>query len=127
MVTMYWRKVEGRKPWVLNVLMNQNSNDCITQIERNLKKLNVKIHKEYEKKRMIMESEVSKNALGAIKIDSLLVTIKQFEDKMKDRVEHVTAKHLIALYNKAVEYYSALDDDKHVEYLIKLQKLLAND
>ena len=43
------------------------------------------------------------------------------------RVEHKTAQHLIALYNKAVEYYSALDDERHIEYLMKLQKLLANE
>ena len=38
-----------------------------------------------------------------------------------------TAKHLIALYNKAVEYYSALNDDRHMQYLMKLQKLFADE
>jgi hypothetical protein len=28
------------------------------------------------------------------------------------------------LYNKVIEYYSALNDEKHVEYLQKLQALL---
>jgi len=60
---MYWRRVENRKPWVLNVLMNQNSNDCISMIVKNLKKDGVQIKKEYEKKRMILESEVTKNAI----------------------------------------------------------------
>ena len=37
---------------------------------------------------------------------------------------NTTAQHLIALYNKAVEYYSALDDERHIEFLMKLQNLL---
>lgn len=56
---MYWRRVDGRKPWILNVTMNQNSNDCISMIVRNLKKEGVSYKKEFEKKRMIMESEVT--------------------------------------------------------------------
>ena len=42
--------------------MNQNSNDCIAMIEKNLRKEGVKVTKEFEKKRMILESEVTKSA-----------------------------------------------------------------
>lgn len=38
-----------------------------------------------------------------------------------------TVQHLISLYNKAIEYYSALNDEKHIEYLQKLQKVLQDD
>ena len=55
---MYWRRVNGRKPWVLNVSM-QSSNDCVMLIVRSLKKLGITHNKVYEKKRMIMESEVT--------------------------------------------------------------------
>ena len=72
---MYWRRVENRKPWVLNVLMNQNSNDCISMIVKNLKRDGVTIKKEYEKERMILESEVTKNAIKQMNIDSVLATI----------------------------------------------------
>ena len=51
-------------------------------VERNLKKLNVGIKKEFEKKRMIMESEVSKSAHAGLKIDSVLQTIKQYEERL---------------------------------------------
>lgn len=34
---------------------------------------------------------------------------------------------MIALYNKAIEYYSALNDDKHLDYLNKLQTLFSDD
>ena len=66
------------------------------------------------KKRMIMENEVNKEAIKVMKIDSVLATIKQHEEKMEAEVSTESAKHLIALYNKAVEYYSALNDDRHL-------------
>mmetsp|Transcript_15181 Transcript_15181/g.19226 ORF Transcript_15181/g.19226 Transcript_15181/m.19226 type:complete len:118 (+) Transcript_15181:752-1105(+) len=117
---MYWRRVQNRKPWVLNVLMNQNSNDCIQMIEKNLRREGVTINKEFEKKRMILESEVTKSAIKQMDINSVEKTIDMFERKMESQVTHTTAQHLIALYNKAVEYYSALDDERHLQYLMKL-------
>ena len=46
---------------------------------------------------------------------------------MEQNVTPGTAQHLIALYNKAVEYYSALDDERYMGYLMKLQKLLKDE
>ena len=60
-------------------------------IVKNLKKDVVTIKKEYEKKRMILESEVTKNAIKSMKIDSVLQTIAQFEKKMEEQVTHGTA------------------------------------
>jgi len=37
------------------------------------------------------------------------------------------AKELMDLYNKAVEYYSALNDDKYMTYFSKLQKLFLDE
>ena len=55
-------------------------------IVKNLKREGITIKKEYEKKRMILESEVTKNAIKNMKIDSVLLTIEQFEKKMEERV-----------------------------------------
>ena len=63
---------------------------------------------------MIMENEVNKDAMKVMKIDSVLLTIEEYESKLDKEVSPQTAKHLIALYNKAVEYYSALNDDRHL-------------
>ena len=80
---MYWRRVQNRKPWVLNVLMNQNSNDCIQMIEKNLRREGVTINKEFEKKRMILESEVTKGAVKQMDITSVEKTIEMYERKME--------------------------------------------
>ena len=34
---------------------------------------------------------------------------------------------MIMLYNKVIEYYSAMNDERHLEYLQKLQKLFQDD
>lgn len=72
---MYWRRVQDRKPWVLNVIMNQNSNDCIQMIEKNLRRDGVQVNKEFEKKRLIMESEVTKDAIKQMNITNVEQTI----------------------------------------------------
>ena len=38
-----------------------------------------------------MESEVSKSAHAGLKIDSVLATIKQYEERLTSKVEHKTA------------------------------------
>lgn len=60
-------------------------------IVKNLKREGITIKKEYEKKRMILESEVTKNAIKNMKIDSVLLTIEQFEKKMEEQVNQATA------------------------------------
>ena len=48
-------------------------------IVKNLKASNVSIKKEFEKKRMIMENEVNKDSVKNMKIDSVLLTIEEYE------------------------------------------------
>jgi hypothetical protein len=74
-----------------------------------------------------LESEVSGDTVKDLQIDRLLATIGEYERQLEKASESKTAKHLIALYNKAVEYYSALNDDKHMMYLSKLQKLFTDE
>ena len=38
-----------------------------------------------------------------------------------------TVDSLMELYNKAIVYYSALSDEKHLEYLQKLQRLFSDE
>lgn len=113
-ITMQWRKLDDARPaWVLSVLMNQNSNECVTLIMRNLKQAGITSTKAFEKKRKIRESEVTQASVSELKIDALLRTIEEWEGMMGADKSADTVQHLMALYNKAVIYYSALNDDKH--------------
>jgi hypothetical protein len=96
-------------------------------IVKHLKREGVLIHKEFEKKRLLLESEVSGDTVKDLQIDRLLASITEYERQLATDEAPKAAKHLIALYNKAVEYYSALNDDKHLEYLMKLQKLFTDE
>jgi len=101
---------ENKLPWILNVYMSHNSQDCVNTIVRNLKESGVVAKKDFEKKRKILESEVTAGAMAELKIDTLLKTIFEWENKLAEDKEQTTAQHLIQLYNKAIEYYSATND-----------------
>ena len=53
----------------------QNANECVNLISKNLKKLGMIVNKNYEKKRKILESEVTEKAMKELKINSLLERI----------------------------------------------------
>jgi hypothetical protein len=63
-IQFFWRRLPGQKePWVLNVQMHQNSNDCIECIKRNLTAASVKFSKNYEKKRKFKQNEVDHSVM----------------------------------------------------------------
>ena len=47
----------------------QNANECVNFIVKHLKRQGLVVNKNYEKKRKIMESEVTENAVKGIQID----------------------------------------------------------
>jgi hypothetical protein len=58
----------------------------------------------------------------------LLEKVSQYEEALKaPRPSSQVVQHLIMLYNKVIEYYSALNDERHLEYLQKLQKLFQDE
>lgn len=73
----------------------------------------------------------------------LLKTIKQYEavifkkeenkeqkenpDSTSDKISPTSVQQLISLYNKAIEYYSAMNDDRYTEYFKKLQVILMDE
>lgn len=144
-----WRKVDYKEPWSLSILLPNNANDCVNLILRHLKKQGLMIDKKYDKKKKLQEKDVTaEGVLKKDKVEQILLQIQQYEkaiqiaiDKdqgiVSDQISSVdtshitvnaqTVQHLISLYNKAIEYYSALNDEKHIEYLQKLQKVLQDD
>lgn len=111
--------MENRDPWDLKLLM-QNSNECINMIMKYNKKLGLIVNKTYEKKRKILESEAKHGGLKDLQIDDLISRIEQYESTLDNEPNATTVHSLIGLYNKAIEYYSALNNEKHKEFLKKL-------
>lgn len=97
-------------------------------IVKHLKALGITVNKGYEKKRKILESEVtSESATKGINIDDLHAVIQLEENKLASEPTRAVVDSLMELYNKAIVYYSALSDEKHLEYLQKLQRLFSDD
>ena len=70
-VTFVWRKVDERDQWQLTVMI-ANSQDCINLIVKHLKNMEISVGKNYEKKKKIMESEVTNKAMKKINIDEIV-------------------------------------------------------
>ena len=127
-IQFFWRRLPDQKePWVLNVQMNQNSNDCMECIKRNLKKSQVEFSKTYEKKRKFKQSDVDSSSMQNRNIDKIIERINHFEKEVEQDCTPKNAQLLIAHYNKAIEYYATFDDDQHMEWLMKLQKIFWNE
>jgi len=92
------------------------------------------IDKKYQKKKKLLESEVtSEGVMQPSEVDILLKTISNYEQvlfqkdteetqrtSMTTEIAPSSIQHLISLYNKAIEYYSAMNDERHMQFLQKL-------
>lgn len=126
-ISFIWRKLEDSDHQQEFKMQMQNSQDCIGLISKNLKALGISVSRVYEKKRKILESEVSSEAATkGINIDDLHAVIAQQEAQLAVQPTKVLVDNLMELYNKAIVYYSALSDEKHLEYLQKLQRLFSD-
>lgn len=99
-------------------MLMSNSAECTNLIVKNLKAQGITVNKGYERKRKILESEVtSESATKGINIDDLTAIIQAEERKLATEPTRLVVDSLMELYNKAIVYYSALSDEKHLEYL----------
>lgn len=146
-LTINWRKVADKDPWVLNILLPNNANDCVSLILKHLKKQGLIIDKKYQKKKKLKESEVtSEGVMQPHEVEMLLKTITQYEqvlysnkneeqknseitsrDSSSSTINPSTIQHLISLYNKAIEYYSVMNDQRLEEFLKKLKTILLDE
>jgi len=136
-LTISWRKVDIKEPWVLQVLLPNNANDCVSLILKHLKTTGLVIDKKYQKFRKLKESEVTaEGVMQAPEVDLLLKTISQYEQVIwgstkegdsSSTINPSTVSHLIQLYNQAIEYYSVTSDDKLNEFMQKLRDVMGNE
>ena len=104
------------------------------------------IDKKYQKKKKLKESEVtSEGVMQPHEVEMLLKTITQYEqvlysnnneeqkssestrDSMSSTINPSSIQHLISLYNKAIEYYSVINDQRLEEFLKKLKNILLDE
>lgn len=87
--------------------MRNNASECVNMIVKLLKDEGMTMKKGFEQKRKILESEVTQAAYDGLEVDKLISTITEWEGKFSSDKSQETMDHLMALYNKAIEYYGA--------------------
>lgn len=70
-----FRQMEDKDQWILSVIM-QNASECLNYITEQLTQQGLVIKRGFEKKRKILESEVTSKALKGIQIEALIVKIE---------------------------------------------------
>ncbi len=80
-LTISWRKVDYKEPWILSIILPNIADECVNLIISHLQKQGLVIDKRYDKKKKLNESEVT--AQGVIQqqsqVEKLLKTIYQYE------------------------------------------------
>jgi hypothetical protein len=126
-VTFVWRKLESQKEqWILRVEI-QNYVEWINLIVKYLKMLEVGVQKKYEKKRKILASEVNDKAIKKTDVNELLKHVQDAELAMDRHVSSKTVKNLMDSYQKAIEYYSALDNKCFEDFLNRMTNLFKKE
>lgn len=127
-IAFIWRKTEDQEKQLEFKMLMKNSQECLNLIMKHLKGQGINVAKVYEKKRKILESEVSsESATKGINIEDLQAIIAQQEGLLDTEPTRNIVDSLMELYNKAIVYYSALSNEKHLFYLQKLQKLFSDE
>jgi hypothetical protein len=62
-----------------------------------------------------------------INIEATENNIKAHEDKIKSEENAKVIKELLELYEKAIEYYSAINDKRYIDYNNKIRSILTNE
>lgn len=118
--------IEGKPPYVLTLVMQSQPEKCVKRIIENIKAQSFVEECSWERKRRITEEEVTKAAFANIDIENLLNTIGEQEGKCATDKSKESSDHLMALYNKAIEFYSANEQlEQSMVFLTKLKQLFA--
>ncbi len=92
-----------------------------------LKMLEISQCKKYEKKRKILASEVNDKAIKNTDASSLLKHVADAEHAVELQVTNKSVKNLMDSYQKAIEYYSALDNKCFEDFLNRMTNLFKRE
>jgi hypothetical protein len=89
--------------------------------------LEIGVQKKYEKKRKILASEVNDKAIRKTDVNVMMEMIDDAELAVKQKATSKSVKNLMGLYQKAIEYYSALDNKCFEDFLGRMTNLFKNE
>lgn len=93
-----------------------------------MKEMGVQYQKNIKKNAVIRESDVSKEAIARMDIKLILKHIEDYEKSIEEGNKTAkTIQTLVTLYQKGIEYYSAVEDSMFTYLLNKMQDLLKEE
>lgn len=117
-VTIAFRKDLNNKEFYLKINGEDEDMDKIMDILIDkIKKIGYRMNI-YEKKQ---------GKLPEIDVSDTEKNISIYEEKLKEEGNVNVLKKLLEYYEKAIEYYSAINDERYIEYNNKVRKILKNE
>lgn len=131
-LTMLWKAESdgSTKPWTLNLAITDGRHEeCVNYIVTQMSNMGVGIEKVRKNQTKIKESDVTKESIAQMDIEQLQEHILDYEDEVASYdLSLSTIQTLTTLYQKAIEYYSALDNlEQTTDYLERMRNLMARD
>jgi hypothetical protein len=97
LVSFVWRHVEGKQPWVLNLLIPKYE-ECIGVLVTNMQNIGVGVEKNVRNQSKIKESEVTKEAIQQMDIQQILEHIVLYESSLSNDISVSAVQTLMTLY-----------------------------
>jgi hypothetical protein len=107
---------------VLKVGENKQQVEAFLQlIVKRMKEMGVAYQKNVKKNVKIAESEVSQKSFAQMDIQNLMLNIETYEEAINDGALDInTIQTLTTLYPKAIEYFSAFDNNMYNDLLNRM-------
>lgn len=118
-----YKKKEG----LLQIISLNEEGKFVQILLRNMRKYNLQIQKTIFKKPDLTLEDVNVNAFKNLDKQELINTIEEIEKKGKVKLDPETMDCSMRLYQKAIEFFSALNDPLYDVYLKKLQDYLQRE
>ena len=128
-LALQWRVLEeGQQPCVHVLKVGETKQyieDFIQSVVKRMKEMGVAYQKNIKKNLKIAESEVSKGSVAQMDIQNMMLHIESYEEAINQGDLNInTIQTLTTLYPKAIEYFSAFDDNMYNDLLNRMQSLL---
>lgn len=125
-LVLTWKDAHKQEGLTQIIALEQANKFCELTI-KNMKNFGVKISKNIIKQPDLTLEEVTAKAYEQIDILDLLENITILESRLPEEFTIDIVNTLMILYQKAIEYYSALNDPAYDDYLEKMHLLLSRE
>lgn len=119
-----WKELDENTPQS-QLFRLPEAKECIALIGNNLQVLGKLL--EGEEHDIIAEEEVTAQAIREVNIEEISREIEEAEDKLTQSIDLEAVNRLSSLYQRAIEFYSAVNNPEYDAVLGRMHQLLAKE